>query len=122
MKGKTKMYPLSRKNLVVCVRPSHGVKPRLMQVWSKIVGLIIWLVISTWCFVLSITQKSKKHCTVWKNKKFTLTRKIFREITQLPNALISRNAGKKLVKVNFHTVFVRIINIFLSRSSHKVRQ
>ena len=49
--------------------------------------------------------------TVWKNEKFSLTEKIFREInflgTSLAKPLISRNFCYKTVAVkrNFHTVY-----------------
>ena len=55
--------------------------------------------------------KGKFH-TVWKNKKFTLIEKIFREIksleTSLANTLLSRKFGQKSAIVNFrnfNTVF-----------------
>ena len=50
-------------------------------------------------------------CTAWKNEKFSLTEKIFREInslvTFLVKMLLSRNFCQKCVRVNFryfHTV------------------
>ena len=57
------------------------------------------------CFTLHIA-----HCTVWKNEKFSLTKKIFRQInslahiarraTYLVKPLISRNFCQKCVKEN----------------------
>ena len=51
---------------------------------------------------------------MWKNEKFTLTKKIFRQINyfaiSLVNALLSRNFCQKSVRVNFcnfHTVYLQ---------------
>ena len=45
-------------------------------------------------------------CTLWKNQKFTLTEKIFRQINylviSLVKTLLSRNFCQKRVRVNFH--------------------
>ena len=45
---------------------------------------------------------------MWKNEKFTLTEKIFREVkslvTSLVNTLLSHNFQQKSVRENFHTV------------------
>ena len=78
-----------------------------------------WIsVISTLCF----------HDTVWKNKKFFLTKKIFRQINSLVTYLVkpslSRNFCQKCVRENsrnFHTVAkhnVEITEIY----SHTFRQ
>ena len=54
--------------------------------------------------------------TLWKNQKFTLTEKIFRQINylviSLANALVSRNFCQKCVRdnfCNFHTVLSTIL-------------
>ena len=64
--------------------------------------------------------------TVWKNEKFTLTEKIFREINQVSmyfrvKILLSWNFCQKSVRVNlcnFHTVWERISRF----STHKNRK
>ena len=52
-----------------------------------------------------------KHCekpTVWKNEKFSLAEKIFREIdslvTSLVKPLLSRNFCQKSVRENFYNI------------------
>ena len=54
-------------------------------------------------------------CTVWKNEKFTLTEKIFRQINSLVTSLvknvhvlISRNFCQKMrmVRVNFRNFYI----------------
>ena len=59
----------------------------------------------------SLTKKDRKVGTVWKNKKFSLTKKKIRQIVSLViyvvNALLPRNLCQKGVRVNFrnfHTV------------------
>ena len=46
-------------------------------------------------------------CTVWKNEKFSITKKISRQINFLVKSLLSRNFCQKSVRINrsnFHTV------------------
>ena len=71
-------------------------------------------------------------CTVWKNEKFSLTKKIFRQINSLVISLVklllSQNFCQKCVRVNFrnfHTVYStlwKFLNFTATVFSQKFRQ
>ena len=69
------------------------------------------------CFILAISESHHTH-SVWKNKKFSLTKKIFRQINSLVisllKTLLSQIFCQKSVRENFrnfHTV-VRVVGWF----------
>ena len=64
-----------------------------------------------WISVISKVCNRSSHCTVWKNEKFSLTEKKFRQIIYLVISIVklmlSRNFCEKSVRdnfCNFHTV------------------
>ena len=80
---------------------------KLLKSWFD--ELFLW-------FCWKIINFPNFHFTVWKNEKFSLTKKIFRQInslvlvTYLVKPLLSRNFCQKCMRVNFrnfHTVKVR---------------
>ena len=62
--------------------------------------------------------------TLWKNQKFTLTKKIFRQINYLVisivNTLVSRNFCQNRVRVNFHN-FHTVRTITRSRFLRQIK-
>ena len=70
-------------------------------------------------FTKFLSKKKSAVCTVWKNRKFTVASKIFRQINcfviSFVKTLFSRNFCQKCVRVsfcNFHTVWSRLKVLF----------
>ena len=93
------LFVIFRPGPYICAEWDFGGLPRFVDFRKKIRELKL----------LRLFEGS--FCTLWKFRKFTLTEKIFREITylviSLVKLLLSRNFCQKRVRVNcrnFHTV------------------
>ena len=65
----------------------------------------------------AINQQIGNYYTVWKNDKFTLTIKIFREINATLSSvktLLSRNFWQISVRVNFHNFHIILHSAYLT--------
>ena len=49
---------------------------------------------------------------VWKNEKFTLVDRIFRQINSLVNPLLSRNFCQKMARVNFRNLHTHTVTAY----------